>query len=339
MRRSILLGLALGAATIGSAAAAQTNTYFGSAVFQTKRNCPTNTATACNGIGSSQAIVERNSAGGSGQAINSSFTATGTGAGSTAQGSASFSNAVNFGLPEIKARVAANGAVRIGDNIYAYQTYTYAGRDDLDLLLAANFHIVNSSTDNGDGTRAGGALASAGFAIWDRDDFFSYASPDFAGSGGFGTAAGLVNQSYLFGANFGCAGYSANTGGPSPMAIGSTTRSLSGGGANLAISQGNCDEETLTLYRGDQIVIASYAQLIVNRDAFADATGTFTIGLSPSMSPQDMAAFRSGILLGAVDVPDLPAVPEPASWAMMIGGFGLVGGLIRRRRVPTLAPA
>jgi len=29
----------------------------------------------------------------------------------------------------------------------------------------------------------------------------------------------------------------------------------------------------------------------------------------------------------------LAGVPEPASWAMMIGGFGLVGGTARRRRV------
>ncbi len=29
------------------------------------------------------------------------------------------------------------------------------------------------------------------------------------------------------------------------------------------------------------------------------------------------------------------AVPEPASWAMMIGGFGLVGGAMRRRRKMT----
>ena len=28
----------------------------------------------------------------------------------------------------------------------------------------------------------------------------------------------------------------------------------------------------------------------------------------------------------------LPAVPEPASWAMMIAGFGLVGGALRRRQ-------
>lgn len=31
----------------------------------------------------------------------------------------------------------------------------------------------------------------------------------------------------------------------------------------------------------------------------------------------------------------LAAVPEPASWALMIGGFGLVGGALRRQRVIT----
>jgi hypothetical protein len=29
------------------------------------------------------------------------------------------------------------------------------------------------------------------------------------------------------------------------------------------------------------------------------------------------------------------AIPEPATWAMMIGGFGMVGGAMRRRRVST----
>jgi hypothetical protein len=32
-------------------------------------------------------------------------------------------------------------------------------------------------------------------------------------------------------------------------------------------------------------------------------------------------------------VPQLNAVPEPASWAMLIAGFGLVGAALRRRRV------
>ncbi|MGH6998130.1 MAG: PEPxxWA-CTERM sorting domain-containing protein, partial [Phenylobacterium sp.] len=33
------------------------------------------------------------------------------------------------------------------------------------------------------------------------------------------------------------------------------------------------------------------------------------------------------------------AVPEPATWAMMIMGFGLVGSAVRRRNLLTLAAA
>jgi hypothetical protein len=40
---------------------------------------------------------------------------------------------------------------------------------------------------------------------------------------------------------------------------------------------------------------------------------------------------------GAVTPPPVGGVPEPASWAMMIGGFGLTGAAMRRRR--TLATA
>lgn len=28
----------------------------------------------------------------------------------------------------------------------------------------------------------------------------------------------------------------------------------------------------------------------------------------------------------------VPSAPEPATWAMMVGGFGLIGGAMRRRR-------
>ncbi len=36
---------------------------------------------------------------------------------------------------------------------------------------------------------------------------------------------------------------------------------------------------------------------------------------------------------------NLPAVPEPATWAMMILGFGLTGAAVRRRRTAGLSPA
>jgi hypothetical protein len=39
--------------------------------------------------------------------------------------------------------------------------------------------------------------------------------------------------------------------------------------------------------------------------------------------------------LGSVDVPGAAntpdAVPEPATWAMLIGGFGMIGAAARRR--------
>jgi hypothetical protein len=41
---------------------------------------------------------------------------------------------------------------------------------------------------------------------------------------------------------------------------------------------------------------------------------------------------------GAAPPPAVPGVPEPATWAMMIIGFGMVGGLLRRRRRIAGAP-
>ncbi len=41
--------------------------------------------------------------------------------------------------------------------------------------------------------------------------------------------------------------------------------------------------------------------------------------------------------LGDVVVPTAGGVPEPASWAMLIAGFGMIGAVSRRRRIPTVA--
>lgn len=40
-------------------------------------------------------------------------------------------------------------------------------------------------------------------------------------------------------------------------------------------------------------------------------------------------AVMSGALVSGV----LPSVPEPASWGLMVGGFGMLGAALRRRRV------
>jgi PEP-CTERM motif len=67
--------------------------------------------------------------------------------------------------------------------------------------------------------------------------------------------------------------------------------------------------------------------------------GDFGIPLSPS-TPGSYFAFEDLLGGGDFNYADLQfiartgdlAVPEPASWALMISGFGLVGGAMRRRR-------
>ncbi len=310
----------------GTGAQAQTATDFGSVVYESKRNCPADAAAACNGQGTAQRTVQSASAGGSGKAATSTMIAAGTGVGSNAYGSATFGG---FGLPEIKASATAVGAVRISTFVAAYQSYTYNGEDDFDLLLNATFHIDGSSTDGADGTHPGGAIASAGFAIWDADDFFAYSDPYFAGDGGFSAPAALYNQGMLFG-TFQCEDFAAYAD-PVDLPHGARAtnwngKTLSGGETSIGTSQQNCEEETLTISKGDQFVIAAYAQVVTNRDGFVDATGTFNVNFDPAMGEANIAAFQSGVQLG------LSPVPEPASWAMMIVGFGAIGGAARRSR-------
>jgi hypothetical protein len=45
----------------------------------------------------------------------------------------------------------------------------------------------------------------------------------------------------------------------------------------------------------------------------------------------------AGSYSGTLNIQTVPAVPEPATWAMMLLGFGATGLMIRRRRRPALA--
>ncbi|TFU00442.1 PEP-CTERM sorting domain-containing protein [Polymorphobacter arshaanensis] len=85
---------------------------------------------------------------------------------------------------------------------------------------------------------------------------------------------------------------------------------------------------TLWDFDGTSYTAYDLTSLIVNFTGWSFAAG----------APQ--AINDSGDIVGFGLAPDgfehgylLTAVPEPASWAMMIGGFGMIGGALRRRRV------
>lgn len=68
------------------------------------------------------------------------------------------------------------------------------------------------------------------------------------------------------------------------------------------------------------------------RSALQGATlkATFGNGATQSIQFEGLSASATEFNFVGQDV--AAAVPEPAAWAMMIGGFGVVGGSLRRRR-------
>lgn len=60
-------------------------------------------------------------------------------------------------------------------------------------------------------------------------------------------------------------------------------------------------------------------------------TGTFTSVLATNAGAFNWTTTPAGILTFRAVVGAAPAVPEPATWAMMLAGFGVLGSALRRR--------
>jgi hypothetical protein len=59
-----------------------------------------------------------------------------------------------------------------------------------------------------------------------------------------------------------------------------------------------------------------------DRETYDSATNTYSVKANAVLSVTSLTIGEAGA-----------AVPEPATWALMIGGFGLAGSALRRRRV------
>lgn len=70
---------------------------------------------------------------------------------------------------------------------------------------------------------------------------------------------------------------------------------------------------------------------------YGGPSGDFNLFTSNGLSPQGTFYFQlttaGGDNIAVVSIKPLDAVPEPASWAMLIAGFGLVGAAQRRRKL------
>ena len=96
--------------------------------------------------------------------------------------------------------------------------------------------------------------------------------------------------------------------------------------------------QTFTLTSGGAVDTADFAYRIgtIAYDVFG---GPFIFTEDP-IDPDTFMQVEPARTLASLSItPSVAAVPEPASWAMMIGGVGLVGGAMRRRRAAPATPA
>jgi hypothetical protein len=301
-----LLAIAAASAAIayfGSPAQAAT---VGSASLATIRNCNATASTApCDGSGPGQQTASRKYGGGVGKGGLNHFA---PGAGNMAWSFVDFDPRND--LPEIKAFTRAAGNVRMNINAIAFQTYKYTGASPLDFSISGSLHIVNSSTSPAGGALPNGAIFSSYLGVWNPSTI-----------AGLSTAEQLINNLFY-----------AGCGTPGVLGAASAGGALTGGDVMAAtLTTAACAPGSLTLTHGQEILLVAGLQLPVNRGGFADSSSTFTTRLGDDLTEEVRAQFEQN-LSSAIDQGAALAVPEPATWAMMIGGFGLIGAAERRRR-------
>jgi hypothetical protein len=317
MRRAfshIFVG-ALLAVTIGCAtpALAQTPANWGSAAFLTRRSC-NGLAPSVNCLGRfnpNVRITESLYAGGPGVSTNASITPMG---GGSAQSSITYGA---LDMPVIRAGSFSGADNRLNSNSIGYQSFTYTGAAATPFSLTALYDFTSSGASLALNAQIGNELGGEGYGFLRLQVFDAALFPTLL------TARDIFD----FGFNSQC----GDAGVLSAASMSLSTAAAGPGNGSLSMGAA-CSGGALTLTPGAQFIVAMLLQTPSNRGGFFDATHTVTLGLSQDLPPDVRDSLNQSLVSGLS-----AAVPEPATWAMMILGFGIIGGALRRRSHPAAA--
>lgn len=164
---------------------------------------------------------------------------------------------------------------------------------------------------------------------------------DFQGAGPGFVTAGLaiadtsvrdlsIGTQWAVGSNDGA--FSATCATPGGIALVNSGRRYAAGANSFGIdtSNGSCLPGSAVFHvePGQEFFVFARLLAFGLADGTRDASHTFTIGLSPTLSEETQASIHQYL----TPFQPLAAVPEPSTWASMIFGFGAIGTAIRRLR-------
>lgn len=132
--------------------------------------------------------------------------------------------------------------------------------------------------------------------------------------------------------------FTAGCGSTGALAIGNPAVANSSPSAALqylAVSASSCTSETTYLLAPNEtFYVWTRLGVVHTANGVTDAANTFNVTIAPEYQ-QQVAEFAPGLKVASGANLEIPvsAVPEPATWALMVGGFMGTGAMLRRRRI------
>jgi PEP-CTERM motif len=212
-------------------------------------------------------------------------------------------------LPTIKVASFSGSQTRTGASADAFRVYTYSGLQTINLALTGSLHYITSGDDGIQGEGAGEGRMNANLAILPLSALSQFGT----------TAVDILNAGF--------SGFTDCAGGATAAAYVNSDGTAGDKNTLISISS-TCSGGAITLNTGDSFIVYAAIQAISNRSGYLDASHTFSV----AYDPVNTVFAATGQSVGeAYLLANVLPVPEPASWLLMLFGFGAVGYALRCR--------